>query len=65
MSQQTKSVKLNAHQNANRGKALDNVSRTEKIRNKWNDSVRQCRQQKARLMQMKLAALLMSEPNAV
>ena len=60
----TKSIKNNGHQNAGDNTTPDNVSRTDKIRNKWNDSVRKCREQKARMMQMKLAALIMSEPKA-
>ena len=64
MSQQTKSLAFNDCQNTNENSSQDSLSRTEMIRDKWNNSVRKCRAQKAKLMQMRLAALILAQPNA-
>ena len=64
MSQQKKSIAFNDHQNATKDASQDCLSRTATIRSAWNDSVKKCRAQQARLMQLRLAALILPQPKA-
>ena len=62
MSEQVTSSSLNDRRIAAGDNFQDNMSRTEMIRNKWNESVRKYRAQQARAMQLQLAAEISRQP---